>query len=168
MKARFDQVRVDVAQDADDIDIARAAETISAAHRAVLVASAVGTGGSQCNAIVADYGKSLKGAVLGMIRQSILYDAEVLPFDKETIKSALVDCAMQQMWSETECATLGDLHFYLSYFRVGLTEREDEPGDVLLAEQRTEGVALRSEWQSLVASRKQSWFSKFTISWLKH
>jgi hypothetical protein len=168
VKARFDQVRVDVASDTADIDIARAADSIIAVNRAIQVASAVGAIGSDCNDIVAEYGRSLKGALLGIIRQSILYDAEVLPFDKETIKAALVDCARQQMWSDDECTVLGDLHFYLSYFRVGLTSREDESGDVLLAEQRAEGATLRSEWQSLLASRKQPWFSKFSISWLKH
>ena len=168
MRARFDQVRGDVGLDAADIDIAAAADSIIVTHRALQVASAVGSGGNSCNEIVAEYGKCLKGGLLSIVRQSILYDAEVLPFDKETIKSALVDCARQQMWSESECAVLGDLHFYLSYFRVGLTGREEAFGNALLAEQRAEGSALRSEWRSLVASRKQSRFSQFFLSWLKH
>jgi hypothetical protein len=168
MKARFDQVRVDVGLDADGNDLAKAADEIIATRRAVQVASAIGAGGSDCNDIVAEYGKWLKGPLLGIVRQSILYDADVLPFDKETIKSALVDCAGQQMWSESECEVLGDLYFYLSYFRVGLTKQEDASGSVLLAEQRAEGEALRSEWRRVIANRKPSWFSKFSISWLKH
>lgn len=163
MKVRFDQVRADT--DAHQQGLAERADRIILARRVSLAAAAVGAGDGDCNRIVADYARApLSLAILN----ANLFDASVLPHGKEAIKSALVDCAKQEAWSESEVECLGHLYFYLSHFRVGLTEREDEPISTLLAEQRAEGAAFRSEWQRAVASRKRSRFSQFFSSWAKH
>jgi hypothetical protein len=154
--------------------VARRAKDIVATNRALRVASTVcakanrGDGEDRGHAdIVAEYGRSLKGPLAWIIRQPILFDASVLPYDKKTIKAALIECARQRALSADEIEALGDLHFYLSYFIEGMKQRDEEPGSDFFAEQRSEGAALRSAWHEAIVSRKQSKFSQFLPSWLK-
>ncbi len=174
MRVGFDQVRLGSNSNGSDGDLARHAANIIAAHSALKVAATmsakvgfVSTENPNPCEIVAEYGEALKGPLASIISQQILFAAEVLPYEKDAIKSALVKCAKQLSLSDDELSTLGDLHFYLSYFIVGLEERENEPECNLFAEQQSEGLALRSAWQTATASRKTSKFSKLIASWLK-
>jgi len=155
-------------------DVARRAEDIIASNSALKVASTVcersetGDGnGRDFSGVVADYGRSLKGPLAFIIRQDILFDADVLPYDKATIKSALVECANQSSLTDSKLASLGDLYFYLSYFIVGLDQQEAEPERDTFEEQRVEGLALRSEWKTAIARRPRSKISQFIARWVK-
>ena len=165
MRVRFDQIRVDTDTDAGEQSLAERADRIIMARRVGLAAAAVGAGDGECNKIVAKYTLAPLNLV---ILNSNLFDASVLTHDKKAIKLALVECAKQEALSESEVEYLGQMYFYLSYFRVGLAEREGEPISALLEEQRAEGVAFLLEWQSAMASRKRSGFFKSFSSWLKH
>ena len=151
-------------------DLARRANDIISSNRALQVASTVcqnsETDGG-FGSIIADYGRSLKGPLAFIIRQDIVFDADVLPYDKATIKSALVECAKQSSLTESELASLGDLYFYLSYFIVGLEQQEAGPERDTFEEQRVEGLALRSEWKSAIARRPRSKISQFIARWVK-
>ena len=155
-------------------DLSRHADDIILSNHALKVASKVcqkseaddGNGGD-VGSIIADYGRSLKGPLAFIIRQDILFDADVLPYDKATIKSALIECAIQSSLTESELKSLGDLYFYLSYFIVGLDQQEAGPERDTFEEQRVEGLALRSEWKSAIARRPQSKISQFIARWVK-
>ena len=117
--------------------------------------------------IVANYSEALKGPLAWIIRDPILFDADVLPYEKAVIKRALVECASQSSLTANHVESLGDLYFYLSYFIVGMNEREDDAKIDFFEEQRLEGEALRSEWHELVIRNRRSVFSRLLTSWFK-
>ena len=147
----------------DDASVARHANAIIDSNRAIRVGSEV----CSSNPIVSAYVRSLRQPLAWIIRHPIVFDSSVLPSPKSEIRSGLLDCARDPSLGDDERAALGDLHFYLSYFRDDVSEREEQPGVDFLEEQRIEGEELRSEWKAAVAAPRKTGFLGTLSSWLK-
>lgn len=173
MKIDFDQIRHGGSR-LPSTDIASHAEAIIASNRAVRVASELAPNsnnksdeGKYTNSVVAEYGKALKGPLAWIIRHSVVFDANTLPFDKATIHAALLECATEPSFNSEDLASIGDLLYYLSYFRSDWNGTDDENADSQIADQHEEGAFLRSQWLDATAHRRRSKMSQFFSSWLK-
>ena len=147
----------------DDASVARLANAIIESNRAIRVGSEV----CSANPIVSAYARSLRQPLAWIIRQSLVFDASVLPSPKSEIRSALLNCSRDPSLGDEELAALGDLHFYLSYFRDDVSEREGQPGVDFFDEQRVEGEELRSEWKAAGAAPRKTGLFGTLSSWLK-
>ena len=169
MKVRFEQVRL-IQNFSRTEDLARAADEIILAHRLKRVANTVGARESlaekedyDSERIVAKFGQI---GFLGFIRHAELWDAAVLPYEKMVIRKALINCGLQDWLTDEEVEALGELHYMLSYFIIGLEYIEEGQEELLLAQQHAERVTLRTEWQETVINRRKSWISRALSSWL--
>ncbi|MFM7404446.1 MAG: hypothetical protein ACKO1N_10280 [Erythrobacter sp.] len=147
----------------DDASVARLANAIIHSNRAIRVGSEV----CAANPVVSAYAHSLRQPLAWIIRHSLVFDSTVLPSPKPEIRSALLDCARDPLLGDDELAALGDLHFYLSYFRENVSEREGQPGVDFFDEQRIEGEELRSEWKAAASAQRKTGLLGTLSSWLK-
>jgi hypothetical protein len=168
MKVGFDQIRV---REGKQGDLAKAADEIIKLHRIRKLADVVRDVyvgddqhlAQQCT-VLGNYARCLG---LGVIRETEVIDANVLPNSKDEIRRALMDCATQLPLSDNEVALLGDMYFYLSCFRESWEPSTEGNEHELFAKQAAEGKSLRLEWQSEVSAKRSSKFSRGIQSWLK-
>ena len=168
MRIGFDQLRF--GPSSKEGDLRSHAEAIIASNRALRLAKSLGSSegqGGYTNPVVAEYGRALEGPLAMIIRHSVVFDAAVLPSDREDIRQALLDCAKERSFSNEELASLGDLHSYLSHFIIGLETREDEGGPMAMGEQAAACSMLRAEWLRATAHRRRSRMYQFLSSWLR-
>ena len=172
MKIGFDQIRFGPI--APERDLASHVDAIIGSRRILQLASELAPDSNAdadvdrySNSIVAEYGRALRGPLQYIIRHSVIFDAATLPFEKDSIRRALLECAAEPSFGPEELASLGEMHFYLSYFILGMEDRKHETEATFLAEQRAEGVILRAEWLETTAHRRKSRMFRFLPTWVK-